>query len=761
MNHRHFFYRTWLGTLAVFFLTNLTTLVRAEAQRVAVVVGAQAPDLERYTGQQLCHYLNRLYNIHVQPTTERDSAAAIHLLVGSPLTNPCITQAVKSWPQVSDQGIVLKRSQFDGKPALIIGGGSSRATMWAMYEMAQRWGVRYLLHGDVFPEPRAVFRLPDEDIILEPNLRVRQWRVINDFPCGPESWGMADYRPVLDQLAKLKFNRVLLVIYPWQPFLHIEVAGVARRSAHLWFDMHYPISDDMPGRHLFDDRPEFWNPDLPFAAPYEEFAAAGEKLVHQLMEYAHQRGMECALTVPLPRFPLEFRELIQGSEVFNSFRRQTIVPGSETSLDDPGLTQVATAMLKAAIDTYPEVDFFAIGMPEKRKWVGQYEAAWNVLDAKYNLSAVTTLENLLQAAQGRKEYPGGSARAVQEVKGDLTALYFYDRLMDQFHPTRRAPNSSPQGKSHTKPIKLIYDAVAEELFPILDRILPVGSETLNFIDYTPTRILQRRETLAALGDSNIPATLIYTLHDDNVGILPQLATGSLHKLTQALRQHHWVGFSTRYWLVSDHDPCVAYLAQAAWDATATPESTYRDQVRAACGTRAVMDMLEMFRELENTTVILEHHGLGLTFPVPGMITKHWTSQAMPEKLREVQAGYQRGLEAARRAGDQSNEAGKIYVDYWVGRLEFGVGYLDLIKTVRAAASAEASQHYDEALRQAELALVKSRHALETYARVARDRSDYGAIATMGEYVYRPLQKKVHQLRESVDHGQENAPPSRR
>ena len=169
----------------------------------------------------------------------------------------------------------------------------------------------------------------------------------------------------------------------------------------------------------------------------------------------------------------------------------------------------------------------------------------------------------------------------------------------------------------------------------------------------------------------------------------------------------------------------------------------------------------MFRELENTTVILEHHGLGLTFPVPGMITKHWTSQAMPEKLREVQAGYQRGLEAARRAGDKSNEAGKTYVDYWVGRLEFGVGYLDLIKTVRAAASAEASQHYDEALRQAELALVKSRHALETYARVARDRSDYGAIATMGEYVYRPLQKKVHQLRKSVDHEQENAPPNRR
>jgi hypothetical protein len=45
--------------------------------------------------------------------------------------------------------------------------------------------------------------------VLEPLLPVRTWRVINDFACGPESWGMSDYRPVIDQLAKLKFNRLL------------------------------------------------------------------------------------------------------------------------------------------------------------------------------------------------------------------------------------------------------------------------------------------------------------------------------------------------------------------------------------------------------------------------------------------------------------------------------------------------------------------------------------------------------------------------
>src|SRR5207247_2713062 len=98
---------------------------------------------------------------------------------------------------VSGQGIVLKRTTVDGKPALVIGGGSPAATLWAVYELVERWGVRYLLHGDVLPEKPGPFGLPEADVILEPNLIVRQWRAVNDFACGPESWGRAEYRRVL------------------------------------------------------------------------------------------------------------------------------------------------------------------------------------------------------------------------------------------------------------------------------------------------------------------------------------------------------------------------------------------------------------------------------------------------------------------------------------------------------------------------------------------------------------------------------------
>jgi hypothetical protein len=118
--------------------------------------------------------------------------------------------------------------------------------------LVERWGVRYLLHGDVLPEDPGEFQLPEKDVVLEPLLPVRQWRAVNAFLCGPESWGMADYRPILDQLAKLRFNRILLFTRTFQPFLHLEHKGVARKSAWLNFDLKLPITGDMVGRHLFD-----------------------------------------------------------------------------------------------------------------------------------------------------------------------------------------------------------------------------------------------------------------------------------------------------------------------------------------------------------------------------------------------------------------------------------------------------------------------------------------------------------------------------
>jgi hypothetical protein len=295
-------------------------------------------------------------------------------------------------------------------------------------------------------------------------------------------------------------------------------------------------------------------------------------------------------------------------------------------------------------------------------------------------------------------------------------------------------------------MRVIYDSVAEELYPILGRILRPGDELLNFVDYTPSRIVQRRAALSHVPGKQNPAVLIYTLHDDNVGLLPQLSTGSFHELTRDLRKYGWSGFSTRYWLVGDHDPALAYLSKAAWDSGATPEMINRGHWKAICGNGCVDQMLEMLRQVEKATLLLEQHALGFAFPVKGMIMKHWTPAPLTPEISEVQKSYAQALAAVRSAREQTLPAQRNPQDYWIGRLEYGIQYIEAVALLHEAALADSQGRKADALRQAERSLAKAVSGIEAYARVARDQSDRGAIAMMGELVYRPLKDKVEELR---------------
>lgn len=702
---------------------------------VCIVVGGSATGLEQFASRELCTYVEVLFGATTLITDKPASPSTVGLFVG---TAESLESTGITLPRLSEQGFVIRHGMWKGHEVLFLIGGSPKAVLWSVYELVELWGVRYLLHGDAFPQTPGNFWPREEEIVREPVLPIRQWRVINDFACGPESWGLADYRPILDQLAKLKFNRLLLSLWPWQPFVHYEHKGIKRSSAYLWFDYHYPITDDMIGRELFGEDDEFWNPDIPHGVNYDAMMAAGQQHVRELMNYAHQRGMECLVTADLTHFMPEFAPLLSSGQTTHQLSNLTIGPGPETPVEDSELTELASTVLKATIDTYPEADAIALSMPEFRQWTGQFETAWKELDHRYAIECLHPLKSILEDAAQRSGYPGGAERALDEVKGDIVALYFYARLLREL--------SVVEGTLRPN-MPFVLTNVAEELFPILARLLPRGWETMNFVDYTPARTLKRRDVLAHIPDPAIPASLIYTLHDDNVGVLPQLATSSLYGLTQDLYRYGWAGFTTRYWLIGDHDPCIAYLSKAAWDRETRPEEVYRDQIESLWGDSCIEDMLTVFREVEAATVLLEWHGLGLTFPVPGMMMKHWVPGGFSSELMSVRHHYQIALEAAARVPAKSRKTGKGAAEYWVGRCKFGIAYLDSLEAVRKAATAEQNRRPKDALHSANEALAATRRALEAYANIARDQSDRGAIATMNEYVFRPLRDKVARMKE--------------
>jgi hypothetical protein len=94
----------WIGVLGVLAL-------RAPGA-VAVVEGANAPELERFAARELRGYLEKLYGLRAQAATTPPAGAEALFLVGSPETNAAVRQAARArpFPKVSDEGIVLRRA---------------------------------------------------------------------------------------------------------------------------------------------------------------------------------------------------------------------------------------------------------------------------------------------------------------------------------------------------------------------------------------------------------------------------------------------------------------------------------------------------------------------------------------------------------------------------------------------------------------------------------------------------------------------------
>ena len=731
--------RVVTGCLVIVLCTAAGLHGDSTGSRVAVVVGEKAPDVERFAASELCGYLNKLFGLSVQPTTTLDASASAVFLIGNPASNALI----KAFPKVGEQGVVIQRAQTS-RPTLIVGGGSSSATLWAVYELAERWGVRYLLDRDALPA-KSKFSMPSLNVVMEPLFRVRAHPTIQDFADSGEAWGIKDFRPLIDQLAKMKYNRLNIFAFAWQPYLAYEVGGIKRQTAALWYGYHYPITPDMPGRSVFPaDAKEFWNPDLPPNGTPDEILSAGVALQQALIDYGHSRGMECVINATVSEYPKEFAPLLGGAVPIRMLNQLTTTPGPTTKLDDPGLHKLSAAVVQSTIDTYPRADRVNISINEWRQWTDQYKRAWDALDGKYQINQVTTLDHVLDASQHRVGYNFTShskaeldKKAADEVKGDLASLYFFDWLVK---------DSGAVSDSKRPDMKFLYWGFTEELFPILPRVLPPNSELEVMPDNFLTHLLLRADILKKLSDGPIRPIINLTVDDDNIGIMPQITTSSLQKVLKILRETKWDGFVARERFPGDHDTELAYLARAAWDADADPDKIALEQMSAACGQRCGAELLTTMHSIDAATVVWESVDQHFTSPVPDMLMTHWIAGPLPDYLEQNRQNYEQGWKAAQRAVSTATPEGKTYAEYWAKRMEFSTKFVMVVESVRRAATAEAAHQTKQAVEETEKAQALLKESIEAYAAVARNQTDRGSIALAVEYGYRPLGKKLSELK---------------
>src|SRR5262245_28626787 len=77
-------------TPALMMLWTIGLTTQSSHPRVSVVIGKNAPQLEKFAASELCNYLEKLFDVKTQPTSDVEAKSEATFLIGSPATNPTI-----------------------------------------------------------------------------------------------------------------------------------------------------------------------------------------------------------------------------------------------------------------------------------------------------------------------------------------------------------------------------------------------------------------------------------------------------------------------------------------------------------------------------------------------------------------------------------------------------------------------------------------------------------------------------------------------
>ena len=130
---------------------------------------------------------------------------------------------------------------------LEISAANELGLLYGAYAVAEKLGVRFYLHGDVVPDRRMAFAVPQLDETAQPHFAIRGILPFHDFPEGPDWWNEDDYLVYVGQLAKLRMNFIGLHTYP---------EGGAGPEPLVWIGLPGDIRPDGAVAHSY---PSFWH----------------------------------------------------------------------------------------------------------------------------------------------------------------------------------------------------------------------------------------------------------------------------------------------------------------------------------------------------------------------------------------------------------------------------------------------------------------------------------------------------------------------
>ena len=433
-------------------------------------------------------------------------------------------------PSLEEQEYHLIRN---GKREFIIRGGSPLSVLYASYRFAELLGIRFYLHGDVIPDEKISFKLPDVHLEERPLFATRGIQPFHDFPEGPDWWNEEDYLHHITQLVKMRMNFIGFHCYPEggvgpEPLVWIGLAEDVGSDAE--------VSNSYPSRWASTKRSLSWG----YQAMDPATFSAGASLLFPAGAYGPDVMKDM---LPEPKTPEQCNELFRrvGEMLSRSFEHahalgvQTCI-GTETPLTIP----------KAVRDRLE-----ALGMDPKEEKVVQkiYEGMFRRIQRTHPLDTywLWTPEHWTWRGANKNEI----GATVRDIQAALKAL---DALGNPFHLATCGWVLGPPGD------RALFDPFLPK-----DAAMACINRQVGFTPVEP-------------GFSDIrgrPAWAIPWLEDDPAMIIPQLWAGRMRRDAADALAYGCTGLLGIHWRTWVLSPNLSTLAQASWDQSAWNEDLGR------------------------------------------------------------------------------------------------------------------------------------------------------------------------------------------
>lgn len=722
---------------------------------LTIFIDRQANPVEYYAAEELKKYLEVLYReeacICAEPAKVLQGPSVI---IGDPRNHPWL--AGTEWPILSGDGFCLRTVPAD-YPVLVVAGGSGRGTLFAVYELLEHWGIRFLLSGDVLPEKPEPLRLIGFDECVEPAYPIRATRPMANLPEGSAAWSLSDFTAYIDQAAKLKFNTFVFVIMESGPWLDYDFRGMPRPAGDIFYGYRFPIDEHFIGKELFAGASEFYSPVLAVARDDEERKQCGISLVHSILGHCKSRGLLTILTFSLLEPPTELKHKCNEWASVplpdpNSFpdAHFTVTPVEEFGVNpqyaawmnvlDPVVRDLTAHRLRALIETYPEADSYHLWVSEHRAGVIDHQKIIAAFDSKYRAIPDFDFERELSRSDGS---PFERERYQNQMKGDLSFLYAFDMIL----------NEEGLLRSTSKPDAALGVAgVMPPLAPLVAKILPERSVFVEFLDYGAHGPADCIDKVVPLLGEGIPISLEVGIHDDNNMYFPQASVESLERIVHATASSSMNGYVAALWQVRQADINGAFLARASIKPATTASEFYRDFFPRLVGPSASENFEKGYRLLEAADREVRKGLLyGYAFPMTDRLIATFVQKGVDrEAIQTIRPQFKAVLEHFTAARAVASSGGLKYVDFWIKRTQFAVDWLDL-----AIASADFGKILGDcmetglplapgvkvaALRALDGLIDRSRSLIELIAGDASHIGDLGQIANLNQHVHRYLLK---------------------